>query len=296
MIRNRLSIKENQEEDTIRISDLLPVSVYMTDFSDRNYPTVRWHWHEDFQLCIITKGKIRFQTAGKSYFVSKGNGFFINSRSAHFVEPVEPDSAYYCVDFLPSLIAVEDNQALYQAVIAPFLSENLPPAFLFDASHPAGVRLTRTVRRIVNISEGEHFDGWELLLHGEILSAWPDILKLARCSVMPDTPGNSTSNERLTKTMEFLHAHFSEKLTLSEIAASIGLCPEECERFFKRMTGMTTFQYLLEYRIAKSREFLADPSLAIAEIAQNTGFSSQGYFTNCFKRIFGCTPNKYRKQ
>ena len=130
MIRNRLSIKENQEEDTIRISDLLPVSVYMTDFSDRNYPTVRWHWHEDFQLCIITKGKIRFQTAGKSYFVSKGNGFFINSRSAHFVEPVEPDSAYYCVDFLPSLIAVEDNQALYQAVIAPFLSGNLPPAFL----------------------------------------------------------------------------------------------------------------------------------------------------------------------
>ena len=182
MIRNRLSIKENQEEDTIRISDLLPVSVYMTDFSDRNYPTVRWHWHEDFQLCIITKGKIRFQTAGKSYFVSKGNGFFINSRSAHFVEPVEPDSAYYCVDFLPSLIAVEDNQALYQAVIAPFLSGNLPPAFLFDASHPAGVRLTRTVRRIVNISEGEHFDGWELLLHGEILSAWPDILNL------PDVP------------------------------------------------------------------------------------------------------------
>ena len=296
MIRNRLSIKENQEEDTIRISDLLPVSVYMTDFSDRNYPTVRWHWHEDFQLCIITKGKIRFQTAGKSYFVSKGNVFFINSRSAHFVEPVEPDSAYYCVDFLPSLIAVEDNQALYQAVIAPFLSGNLPPAFLFDASHPAGVRLTRTVRRIVNISEGEHFDGWELLLHGEILSAWPDILKLARCSVMPDTPGNSTSNERLTKTMEFLHAHFSEKLTLSEIAASIGLCPEECERFFKRMTGMTTFQYLLEYRITKSREFLADPRLAIAEIAQNTGFSSQSYFTSCFKKIVGCTPNKYRKQ
>lgn len=61
MIRNRLSIKENQEEDTIRISDLLPVSVYMTDFSDRNYPTVRWHWHEDFQLCITQKAKFVFR-------------------------------------------------------------------------------------------------------------------------------------------------------------------------------------------------------------------------------------------
>ena len=62
------------------------------------------------------------------------------------------------------------------------------------------------------------------------------------------------------------------------------------------MTDMTIFQYLLEYRISKSREFLADPSLTIAEIAQNTGFSSQSYFTSCFKKIVGCTPNKYRKQ
>nr|WP_144364801.1 helix-turn-helix domain-containing protein [Lacrimispora amygdalina] len=53
---------------------------------------------------------------------------------------------------------------------------------------------------------------------------------------------------------------------------------------------------MISCRIIKSREFPEDPSLTIAEIAQNTGFSSQSYFTNCFKRIFGCTPNKYRKQ
>lgn len=296
MIRNRLAVKENQEEDTIRISDLLPVSVYMTDFSDQNYRAVRWHWHEDFQICLVIKGRIRFQSAGRSYLVDSGNGFFINSRSAHFVEPVEPDSAYFCIDFLPALIAPESNDALYQAVLSPFFSGDLPPAFLFDTNHPAGVHLAGTVRRIVDISEGERQNGWELLIHGEILSAWPDILRLARLSVMPDTPQSSVSSERLTKVMELIHARFSEKLTLNDIASSINLCPEECERFFKRMTGMTIFQYLLEYRITKSREFLADPSLTIAEVAQNTGFSSQSYFTSCFKKFVGCTPNKYRKK
>ena len=81
-----------------------------------------------------------------------------------------------------------------------------------------------------------------------------------------------------------------------EVKPVVNLCPEECERFFKRMTGMTLFQYLIEYRITKSREFLADHSFTIAEIAQNTGFSSQSYFTSCFKKFVGCTPNKYRKK
>ena len=296
MIRNKLKLKENQEESLIRVSPLLPVSVYMTDFSDENYPAVRWHWHEDFQLCLVTAGSVQLQTAGRSYHIGKETGFFINSRFAHSVEPIEPASSYYCLNFPPDLIAPPQNPSLYEAVLAPFLSGNLPSAFLFDGSHPAGIHLTGMIRRIVAISEGEKSDGWELLIQGEILSAWPGLLKLARHSILPGTPQNNVSNERLTKIIELIYARFSEKLTLNDIAASINLCPEECERFFKRMTGMTIFQYLLEYRITKSREFLADPSLTIADIAQNTGFSSQSYFTSCFKKFVGCTPNKYRKK
>lgn len=296
MIRNKLTLKENQEESLVRVSPLLPVSVYLTDFSDESYPSVRWHWHEDFQLCLVTAGSIRLQTAGRSYRVKKDTGFFINSRFAHSVEPLEPGSSYYCLNFPPDLIAPPQNTSLREAVLAPFLSGNLPPAFLFDGSHPAGIHLTGMIRRIVAVSEGEKPDGWELLIQGEIFFAWPELLKLARHSVLPDTPQSSVSNERLTKVMDLIHNRYPEKLTLSDIAASINLCPEECERFFKRMTGMTIFQYLLEYRITKSREFLADPSFTIADVAQNTGFSSQSYFTSCFKKIVGCTPNKYRKK
>lgn len=296
MIRNKLTLKANQEESLVRVSSLLPFSVYMTDFSDEGYPAVRWHWHEDFQICLVTAGSVRLQTAGRSYHIGKGSGFFINSRFAHSVEPLEPDSSYYCLNFPPDLVAPPQSASLREAVLTPFLSGNLPSAFLFDNSHPAGIHLSGMIRRIVAVSEGEKSTGWELLIQGEILSAWPDLLKLASHSVMPDTPQSSISNERLTKIMDLIHTRYPEKLTLNDIAASINLCPEECERFFKRMTGMTIFQYLLEYRITKSREFLADPSLSIAEIAQNTGFSSQSYFTSCFKKVFGCTPNKYRKK
>ena len=296
MVRNKLTLKENQEESLIRVSPLLPVSVYLTDFSDESYPAVRWHWHEDFQLCLVTAGGIRLQAAGRTCHIEKGSGFFINSRFAHSMEPAKPNSSYYCLNFPPDLIAPPQNAALRDAVLVPFISGNLPPVFLFDGSHPTGVRLSGMIRRIISVSENEKSAGWELLIQGEIVSAWPNLLKLASHSVLPDTLQSSITNERLTKIMDLIHTRYPEKLTLNAIAASVNLCPEECERFFKRMTGMTLFQYLIEYRITKSREFLADHSFTIAEIAQNTGFSSQSYFTSCFKKFVGCTPNKYRKK
>ena len=83
---------------------------------------------------------------------------------------------------------------------------------------------------------------------------------------------------------------------LREISDAVCLCPEECERFFKRMTGITIFQYLLEYRIKKSQELLNNSRLSIAEIAQSSGFTTQSYYSSCFKRLTGCTPGAYRKR
>jgi len=93
-----------------------------------------------------------------------------------------------------------------------------------------------------------------------------------------------------------LQAHYSQKITLREISDAVCLCPEECERFFKRMTGITIFQYLLEYRIKKSQELLNNSRLSIAEIAQSSGFTTQSYYSSCFKRLTGCTPGAYRKR
>lgn len=251
MIRNRLLLKENQEEDLVRISPLLPLSIYLTDFSDHAYSSVRWHWHEDFQLCLVLSGKVSLHTAGNSYLIEKGNGFFINSRFAHSVDPAMPDSAYYCINFPPFLIVPERDQALYQTVSC----HSFPESCRLYAS---SIRITRRESgcsrrsdRSSRISENEKITGWELLIHGAVLSAWPDLFMLADRTLSHDAVSSNVFNERLTRIMEFLQTHYPKKLTLSEIAASIGLCPEECERFFKRMTGMTIFQYLLEYRIGK---------------------------------------------
>lgn len=63
MITNYLSINSDREENLIRIFPDFPVSVYRTDFSDPSYQLVSWHWHEDFQFCLVERGRGLFSDA-----------------------------------------------------------------------------------------------------------------------------------------------------------------------------------------------------------------------------------------
>ena len=95
--------------------------------------------------------------------------------------------------------------------------------------------------------------------------------------------------------MEYIQAHYAEKITLEELAEQIHLCRSESCRLFKRYMKESMFDYLLDYRIERSLELLRRPELDVTQIAGQTGFTSPGYFSKIFKRKMGCTPLEYRK-
>ncbi len=82
MITNYLSINSDREENLIRIFPDFPVSVYRTDFSDPSYQLVSWHWHEDFQFCLVERGEVCFQTPGSRFPISSGCGIFLTDGSS----------------------------------------------------------------------------------------------------------------------------------------------------------------------------------------------------------------------
>jgi AraC-like DNA-binding protein len=71
-------------------------------------------------------------------------------------------------------------------------------------------------------------------------------------------------------------------------------------RFFHRIkavTGMTPNDYLLRLKMDKSLGLLRErPDRTIAEIAYQLGFSSPAYFSKCFRKQFGVTPQEYRRK
>jgi AraC-like DNA-binding protein len=82
------------------------------------------------------------------------------------------------------------------------------------------------------------------------------------------------------------------RLSLTDLAAEVGVSRYQLIRGFARETGLTPHAYIMQRRIALARQLLLRRR-DLAEVALLTGFYDQSHLTRCFVRHFGVTPLRY---
>jgi AraC-like DNA-binding protein len=65
---------------------------------------------------------------------------------------------------------------------------------------------------------------------------------------------------------------------------------------FRRTTGITLEQYLIQQRVELAKRALLDPRLNVAEVADRCGFCNPAYFASVFKKHVKCTPREFASQ
>ncbi len=83
-------------------------------------------------------------------------------------------------------------------------------------------------------------------------------------------------------------------ITLDGIAEAVHLSRYYICYLFKKQTGITPFQYLLELRIAEAKRLLSATDEAVNAIAERVGFNNTNYFNRVFRVSVGLTPTEYR--
>jgi two-component system, response regulator YesN len=104
--------------------------------------------------------------------------------------------------------------------------------------------------------------------------------------------GNS---DYIVKAVQEISSNYMNKLTLHNLSESLHINSAYLSVLFKKEMGSNFSDYLNSMRIKKSKELLVTTNLSLLEISLQTGFEEQSYFTKVFKKIVGCTPNKYRQ-
>ncbi|MBD1836435.1 helix-turn-helix transcriptional regulator [Cyanobacteria bacterium FACHB-472] len=102
---------------------------------------------------------------------------------------------------------------------------------------------------------------------------------------------------KLLKTsLEYIQAHLSQELNLSNIAATVGFSPYHFARAFKATTGLSPYQYVLRCRLKYAQKLLHDPTRRLAEVAVEVGFGNQSHMTTVFRRMLQTTPRRYQQE
>lgn len=96
--------------------------------------------------------------------------------------------------------------------------------------------------------------------------------------------------------ISYAEAHYNDsKLSVQGIAERLHISQQYLSRCFRQETGGAFSAYLANLRIRKAMELLYDPKISIYEVAVQTGYTSQHYFSNSFKKAVGMTPTEYQK-
>lgn len=99
----------------------------------------------------------------------------------------------------------------------------------------------------------------------------------------------------ISQAILYIQSNYMNKLSLTDIANILHICPSYLSILFKQEMGVTFTDYINEVRVKKSKELLSDTNLSLLDISIYSGFGDQSYFTKVFKKLEGRTPKQYRK-
>jgi len=106
------------------------------------------------------------------------------------------------------------------------------------------------------------------------------------------TVGGADAVQRISG---FIASHYSDDLTIADIAASVGLHPNYAMNAFKEACGMSLWEYVLRLRIGHAQRLLLTSDAKITQIAYDCGFNSASRFYAAFARVCGQSPKEYRR-
>lgn len=101
-------------------------------------------------------------------------------------------------------------------------------------------------------------------------------------------------NPCIRRALSYMAEHFSEPLTLENVARAVELSPSYFSTLFHQVVGVNFREHLCRIRVEESKQLLASTDYSLTNIALAVGFADQSYFCKVFKRIVGMTPGKYR--
>jgi AraC-like DNA-binding protein len=94
---------------------------------------------------------------------------------------------------------------------------------------------------------------------------------------------------------EFLRANIKRAVALKEVARECGLSAGHFSHAFRHTLGVPPHKWLIEQRVALSKEKLREGRSSLADVALECGFSDQSHLARHFQRIVGVTPGAWRR-
>lgn len=246
------------------------------------------HWHEDLQFIYLEQGNIEIKTLNDTVHLSEGDCIFINKNVVHQV--VQLGKVHYYSFIFPEkfLFFYEDSPT---KKIVQQITENSSLQTFTLKSEKIEYRQSLNILQELVLLEKNKTEMYLYQVLVLLTQLWLEIQTHISISLRET---ESFTQKRMKIFLIYIDKHFSEDISLEDIAKSANVSKTECLRCFRQSMQNTPYQYLMEYRLSKGANLLINSEETIEVIANAVGFHQSSYFGKCFKEKTGYSPKQYR--
>jgi AraC-like DNA-binding protein len=253
-------------------AELLTAEYYEQEFAP--------HWHESYSIPVIVDGAQTYRYRGALRLAAAGSIAAINPGEVHTGERAAEHGWAYRA-FYPSLDWV--RQLAGDIGGRPAEVPWLPDEAIRDAEVAA--RLAQAHRLLE--------EGADALAAETALTSAFALLLIRHARSRPPAQALRADNARVAAMQARLAENLGDAITLSELAAAVGLSPFHAARMFSASVGMPPHAWRKQLRLSRALGLLRQ-GLPVTEVALASGFADQSHFTRHFKRAYGIAPGRWQ--
>ena len=267
--------REKKEHGTLSFPFQIYPALDGSEAADSDF--IPYHWHPELEIITVDCGRVSLTIADRMYEGARGDVFFAASEELHEIRAAGRENQFrsfvFAADFLQFARADETEFALLE----PLAEGRLRFATCLRSGEPGQSEVRTLLAQIVRTWQ-QQAPGCQLAVKAALLGIVAVCAQYGRLEGRPVRPGADYRARQLREIVGYLGEHFTEPLSLPEVASHFGLSPQYFSTFFRENFGRTFTQHINSLRIEQAARLLRETDLPVMEVGFSVGFDNFSYF------------------
>lgn len=283
-----ISSKEKKQHGSLSI----PYSYYECHIPEY-FPFVPLHWHKEFEINYIISGKGRFTYGNKSFVTGEGDIIIVLPGKLHAIYPYgDFNQVYDTLVFREEMLSANKEERSFISCISPMINGNCDIAAPVTRADKFYCEIKKCVEQVfTNMKKNTPVADLHMksaLLYLICLLEENGIIKTIKKQDDRTVAG-------IRSALVFINQNYMENISTGQLAEIVHLSKSYFMYCFKKATGTSVIEYVIQLRIKNACTMLRDTSAYSTEIAYACGFRNLSNFNRQFKKYTGYTPKQYRQ-
>ena len=265
-------------------------SSFMADTFFTPFFETPWHYHSEFELVMILKGRGKRFVGNHISDYDEGSITFLGSNLPHLFrkENLNENGGSLVIHFKEDFLGDEFKLIPEMQKIKLLLEKSKMGLHLYGNTRD---RIGEQMTVILKLKGMER-----LIALLSLLTALSESTEYELLS-SPDVIGqNVKDNDRLNKVFDYVMSHFTENIQIEQVAEISNMSYSGFSRYFKNRTKKTFSHFVNEIRIGHACKRLMEDDVSISTVCFESGFNNLAHFNEQFKRIIKLTPYQFKLQ